>query len=104
MATSRNDPRVIAAVNGAMKAAYSKKGVTDRRGDFVWSVVYPAWAYKNGYAWCGAFWVWAFRQVGVDLMKCAWWFYTPYIVNFAKQRVLAHTVRLRVDGVVLVGA
>ena len=86
MATSRNDPRVIAAVNGAMKAAYSKKGVTDRRGDFVWSVVYPAWAYKNGYAWCGAFWVWAYRQVGVDLMKCAWWFYTPYIVNFAKQK------------------
>lgn len=84
MVTSRNDPRVVAAVNGAMKAAYSKRGVVDRRGDFVWSVVYPAWAYKTGYAWCGGFMVWAYRQVGVDLMKCAWWFYTPYIVNFAK--------------------
>lgn len=84
MVTSPNDPRVVAAVNGAMKAAYQKLGVIDRRGDFVWSLVYPQWAGKAGYAWCGGFMVWAYRQVGVDLMRCAWWFYTPYIVNFAR--------------------
>lgn len=83
MATSRNDPRVVAAVNGAMKAMYSKAGTVDPDGRFVWSVVYPQFM---GQAWCGAFMVWAYRQVGVDLMKCAWWYYIPYVRNFARNK------------------
>ena len=48
----------------------------------MWNAVYPSFL---GQAWCGAFQVWGFRQAGVDLMACAWWFYVPYIRNFAKK-------------------
>lgn len=39
----------------------------------------------RGYAWCGAFQVWGFLQAGVNLMNAAWWYYVPYIKNFAQQ-------------------
>lgn len=81
MATSRNDPRIVEAVNRAMEIAYSKIGT--RGGDWVWRAVYPAFV---GQAWCGAFWVWVYRQIGIDLMKCAWWYYIPFIKNFAGPR------------------
>lgn len=80
MATSVNDPRITAAINTAMAAMYGKRGTSG--GDFVWKAVYPAFL---GQAWCGAFQVWGFRQAGVDLIACAWWFYVPYVVNFAKK-------------------
>lgn len=80
MATSVNDPRVLAAISKAQSWARSQVGRATARS--VWSYVYPQWA-NTGYAWCGGFQAAAYKQAGVDLMKCAWWFYTPYIKNFA---------------------
>lgn len=77
--TSPNDPRVMAAINVAMKAMYSKLGTVG--GDWCWAAIgLPQYA---GQAWCGAFQVWGYRQAGVDLMRACWWLYVPYIRNFA---------------------
>ena len=82
MATSKNDPRILAAINKAMSWQLSQVGKASSRS--VWSIAYPQWT-NTGYAWCGGFQVAAFKQAGVDLMKCCWWFYTPYIKNFAQK-------------------
>ena len=82
MATSRNDPRIEAAIKRAFDWQRSQVGKANARS--VWAVAYPEWT-STGYAWCGGFQVAAFKQAGVDLMKCAWWFYTPYIKNFARK-------------------
>ena len=82
MATSRNDPRITAAINVAM--AWEKSQVGKATSRSVWSIAYPQWA-NSGYAWCGGFQVAAYKQAGVDLMRCAWWFYTPYIKTFAQK-------------------
>ena len=80
MATSKNDPRIISAINTAMNWERSQVGKATARS--VWAIAYPQWT-NSGYAWCGGFQVAAYKQAGVDLMKCCWWFYTPYIKNFA---------------------
>ena len=80
MATSPNDPRITAAINTAMSWMRSQVGKANARS--VWAIAYPAWKNTN-YHWCGGFPVAGFKKAGVDLMKCAWWFYTPYIRNFA---------------------
>lgn len=86
MGTSRNDPRVVAAVEKAMEIAYSKVGTIG--GNWVWNAVHPPFV---GQAWCGAFIVWIYRMVGVDLMRNAWWYYIPYVRNFAaRQGFLRH--------------
>ena len=82
MATSKNDPRILAAINTAMNWERAQVGKANARS--VWAIAYPQWT-DSGYAWCGGFQVAAYKQAGVDLMKCAWWFYTPYILNFAKK-------------------
>lgn len=82
MATSKNDPRILAAINTAMNWERAQVGKATARS--VWAIAYPQWT-DSGYAWCGGFQVAAYKQAGVDLMKCAWWFYTPYILNFAKK-------------------
>ena len=82
MATSKNDPRILAAINKAMSWQLSQVGKANARS--VWALAYPQWT-NTGYAWCGGFQVAAFKQAGVDLMKCCWWFYTPYIKNFAQK-------------------
>ena len=82
MATSKNDPRILAAINTAMNWERAQVGKANARS--VWALAYPQWT-NTGYAWCGGFQVAAYKQAGVDLMKCAWWFYTPYILNFAKK-------------------
>ena len=82
MATNKNDPRILAAINKAMSWQLSQVGKANSRS--VWSIAYPQWT-NTGYAWCGGFQVAAFKQAGVDLMKCCWWFYTPYIKNFAQK-------------------
>lgn len=82
MATSKNDPRITKAINTAMAWERGQVGKATARS--VWSIAYPQWK-NSGYAWCGGFQVAAYRQAGVDLMKCAWWFYTPYIRNFARK-------------------
>lgn len=83
MATSRNDPRITAAINTAM--AWAKTQVGKATGNSVWRIAYPQWV-GSGYHWCGGFVVAAYKQAGVDLMRCAWFFYTPYIKNFAVRR------------------
>ena len=67
-----------------MAAAYSVHGNsgTAWSDSVIWGRVYPQ---GKGWAWCGAFNVWAYSFAGVDLMRCAWWFYTPYIVSFAQR-------------------
>lgn len=75
------EARIDAAINGAMKIAYSHKGQSHPGGHFVWSEVYPAF---RGQPWCGAFMVYCYRRVGVDLMRAAWWYYVPFIRNFAR--------------------
>ena len=82
MATSRNDPRVLAAIDVAM--AWEKSQVGKATARSVWAIAYPQWT-DTGYAWCGGFQVAAYKQAGVDLMKCCWWFYTPYIKTFAQE-------------------
>lgn len=82
MATSRNDPRITAAINVAM--AWEKSQVGKATARSVWAIAYPQWT-NSGYAWCGGFQVAAYKQAGVDLMRCAWWFYTPYIKTFAQK-------------------
>lgn len=82
MATSRNDPRITAAINVAMAWEKSQVGKANARS--VWAIAYPQWT-NSGYAWCGGFQVAAYKQAGVDLMRCAWWFYTPYIKTFAQK-------------------
>jgi hypothetical protein len=80
MAASTVDPRIQRAIDGAL--AWMRGQVGRATGDSTWAIAYPGWV-GSGYAWCGGFQVAAFRQVGVDLLRCAWWFYTPYIKNFA---------------------
>lgn len=81
MATSPNDPRITEALRRATEWMRQHVGRVDPDGVFVWNLVYPAGV---GWAWCGGFQVAGFKiAAGVDLMKCAWWFYTPYIRNFA---------------------
>lgn len=80
MATSPNDPRIIKALDVAMSWARGQVGKAS--GNSVWAIAYPQWV-GSGYAWCGGFQAAALKQAGVDLLKCAWWFYTPYIKNFA---------------------
>ena len=82
MATSLTDPRILKAIDVAMKWQLSQVGKANARS--VWALAYPQWT-KTGYAWCGGFQVAAYKQAGVDLMRCAWWFYTPYIKNFAQK-------------------
>lgn len=82
MATSLTDPRILKAIDVATKWQLSQVGKANARS--VWALAYPQWA-NSGYAWCGGFQVAAFKQAGVDLMRCAWWFYTPYIKNFAQK-------------------
>ena len=82
MATSRNDPRVLAAIDVAMAWEKSQVGKANARS--VWAIAYPQWT-NSGYAWCGGFQVAAYKQAGVDLMECCWWFYTPYIKTFAQK-------------------
>ena len=82
MATSKNDPRILAAINTAMNWERAQVGKATARS--VWAIAYPQWT-DSGYAWCGGFQVAAYKQAGVDLMKCAWWFYTPYVKNFAQK-------------------
>lgn len=81
MATSRNDPRISAAIEQAMQ--WERSMVSKASARSVWAIAYPQWT-NTGYAWCGGFQVAAFLQAGVDLRKCAWWFYTPYIKTFAR--------------------
>ena len=71
MATSKNDPRILAAINTAMNWERAQVGKATARS--VWAIAYPQWT-DSGYAWCGGFQVAAYKQAGVDLMKCAWWF------------------------------
>lgn len=79
--TSPNDPRVVAAVDTALRAMLDEVGHIG--GDKYWDAVgKPDF---RGYAWCGAFQVWGFLQAGVNLMNAAWWYYVPYIKNFAQQ-------------------
>lgn len=79
--TSPNDPRVVAAVDTALRAMLDEVGHVG--GDKYWEAVgKPDF---RGYAWCGAFQVWGFLQAGVNLMNAAWWYYVPYIKNFAQQ-------------------
>lgn len=80
MVTSVNDARITAAINVAMDWMRGQAGKAT--GNSVWGIAYPEWV-GSGYAWCGGFQVAGFRQAGVDLMRCAWWFYTPYIKSFA---------------------
>lgn len=80
MATSVNDPRITAAINKAHSWANSQVGRANARS--IWGYVYPQWT-NTGYAWCGGFTAAAYKQAGVNLLNCAWWFYTPYIKNFA---------------------
>lgn len=81
MSTSPNDPRVVAAVDTALRAMLEEVGHVG--GDKYWGAVgKPDF---RGYAWCGAFQVWGFLQAGVNLMNAAWWYYVPYIKNFAQQ-------------------
>lgn len=81
MSTSPNDPRVVAAVDTALRAMLGEVGHVG--GDKYWDAVgKPDF---RGYAWCGAFQVWGFLQAGVNLMNAAWWYYVPYIKNFAQQ-------------------
>ena len=82
MATSRNDPRITAAIDVAM--AWEKSQVGKATSSSVWAIAYPQWT-NTGYAWCGGFQVAAYKQAGVDLMLCCWWFYTPYIKTFAQK-------------------
>ena len=82
MATSLTDPRILKAIDVATKWQLSQVGKANARS--VWALAYPQWT-NTGYAWCGGFQVAAFKQAGVDLMRCAWWFYTPYIKNFAQK-------------------
>ena len=82
MATSRNDPRVLAAIDVAMAWEKSQVGKANSRS--VWAIAYPQWT-NSGYSWCGGFQVAAYKQAGVDLMECCWWFYTPYIKTFAQK-------------------
>ena len=82
MATSLTDPRILRAIDVATKWQLSQVGKANARS--VWALAYPQWT-KTGYAWCGGFQVAAYKQAGVDLMRCAWWFYTPYIKNFAQK-------------------
>ena len=78
---SPNDPRVVAAVDTALRAMLDEVGHVG--GDKYWDAVgKPDF---RGYAWCGAFQVWGFLQAGVNLMNAAWWYYVPYIKNFAQQ-------------------
>ena len=84
--TSTDDPRITAAVNKAAQVAYSMVGSSgqawaDRN---VWAVVHPA-AVGNNWAWCGGYMDLCFRRAGVNLMRCAWWYYTPYIKTFAQR-------------------
>ena len=82
MATSLTDPRILKAIDVATKWQLSQVGKANARS--VWALAYPQWT-NTGYAWCGGFQVAAYKQAGVDLMRCAWWFYTPYIKNFAQK-------------------
>ena len=84
--TSTDDPRITAAINKAAQVAYSMVGNSgqawaDRN---VWAVVHPA-AVGNNWAWCGGYMDLCFRRAGVNLMRCAWWYYTPYIKTFAQR-------------------
>ena len=80
MSTSPNDPRVVAAVDTALRAMLAEVGHVG--GDKYWDAVgKPDF---RGYAWCGAFQVWGFLQAGVNIMNAAWWYYVPYIKNFAQ--------------------
>lgn len=81
MSTSPNDPRVVAAVDTALRAMLEEVGHVG--GDKYWDAVGKS--DFRGYAWCGAFQVWGFLQAGVNLMNAAWWYYVPYIKNFAQQ-------------------
>lgn len=74
------DNTIDEAINRAM--AWMRGQVGKATGNSVWAIAYPQWVGK-GYHWCGGFQVAAYKTVGIDLMKCAWWFYTPYIRNFA---------------------
>lgn len=82
MATSPSDPRITAAINAAM--AWMKTQTNKATGDTIWRIAYPQWV-GSGYHWCGGFPVAAYKLQGIDLMKNAWWFYTPYIKTFAKR-------------------
>ena len=82
MATSPNDPRILAAIDVAMAWERSQVGKATARS--VWAIAYPQWT-NTGYAWCGGFQVAAYKQAGVNLLDCCWWFYTPYVKNFAQQ-------------------
>lgn len=81
MTTSPNDPRVVAAVDTAVRAMLGEVGHVG--GDKYWDAVGKS--DFRGYAWCGAFQVWGFLQAGVNLMNAAWWYYVPYIQNFAQK-------------------
>ena len=82
MATSPNDPRILAAIDVAM--AWEKSQVGKATARSVWAIAYPQWT-NTGYAWCGGFQVAAYKQAGVNLLDCCWWFYTPYVKNFAQK-------------------
>lgn len=79
--TNVNDPRITQAINIAMDAMRGEVGHVG--GNKYWDAVgKPDF---RGYAWCGAFQVWGYLQAGVNLMNAAWWYYVPYIKNFAQK-------------------
>ena len=64
--------------------AWEKSQVGKATARSVWAIAYPQWT-NSGYAWCGGFQVAAYKQAGVNLLDCCWWFYTPYVKNFAQK-------------------
>lgn len=85
MSTSPQDPRIADAVKRAMQLAYSKLGAIDAKGAFVWNAVRPSYI---GQPWCGGFIVYIYRLLGIDLMRCTWFYYVPSIKAFAESKGL----------------
>ena len=81
MSCSPNDPRVVSAVDTAVRAMLGEAGHVG--GNKYWDAI--GRADFRGNAWCGAFQVWGFLQAGVNLMNAAWWLYVPYIKTFAER-------------------
>lgn len=81
MSCSPNDPRVVSAVDTAVRAMLGEAGHVG--GNKYWDAI--GRSDFRGSAWCGAFQVWGFLQAGVNLMNAAWWLYVPYIKTFAER-------------------
>lgn len=80
MATDTISNTIENVIEKALQWGLSQVGKAT--GNSIWGIAYPQWV-GTGYHWCGGFVVAAYKQFGVDLMKCTWFFYTPYIRTFA---------------------